>query len=244
VESAIDQVSNEAAFFSLRGDIRREMDSTDEAMSDYSRAVELYPEMFRYRLNRGLLHHDLENWDSAEKDLKASLESVPTSIAYLGLGDAVAAQGRQSEAKQYYQQAAQDQGKIGELARQRLEAMGVKEPQARTISDRGRRVVLSGKLRSHGWRRAAYRDVLVAIPGKNHPPPSAPRKPTIVPRAVGGSVIWCPDSGKRVGECLPGTAMNTSMYAALRHPWLRSFPEDTPHPLTTAGSGILLVEGF
>jgi len=124
VESAIDQVSNEAAFFSLRGDIRREMDSTDEAMSDYSRAVELYPEMFRYRLNRGLLHHDLENWDSAEKDLKASLESVPTSIAYLGLGDAVAAQGRQSEAKQYYQQAAQDQGKIGELARQRLEAMG------------------------------------------------------------------------------------------------------------------------
>ena len=123
VESAIDQVPNEAAFFSLRGDIQREMDNTDQAMSNYNRAVELYPDMFRYRLNRGLLHRELENWDSAEKDLKASLESVQTSIAFLGLGDAVAAQGRNSEARQYYQQAAKDQGKIGELARQRLEAM-------------------------------------------------------------------------------------------------------------------------
>ncbi|TDT43003.1 putative Zn-dependent protease [Halospina denitrificans] len=124
IESAIDQVPNEAAFFSLRGDIRREMDNADQAMSDYNQAVELYPQMFRYRLNRGLLHREQENWESAEKDLKASLDSVQTSIAYLGLGDAVAAQGRNSEARQYYQRAAQDQGQIGELARQRLKAMG------------------------------------------------------------------------------------------------------------------------
>jgi len=41
--------------------------------------------------------------------------------------------------------------------------------------EEGGRVVLSGKLRSHGWRRAAYMDVLVAIPGKDYPPAFHPR---------------------------------------------------------------------
>jgi len=123
VNSAIDQVPNEAAFRNLRAEIHREQDNRDKAMADYNRAVELYPEMFRYRLNRGLLHRELENWQDAERDLEASIETVPTSIAYLGLGDAVRAQGRASEAKQHYEKAAQDGGRIGEMARERLKSM-------------------------------------------------------------------------------------------------------------------------
>ena len=123
VESAIDQVPDEAAFYNLRANIHRERDNTDRAIADYNTAVELYPEMFRYRLDRGLLHRELENWQYAERDLKASVETVPTSIAYLGLGDAVRGQGQRSGAKQYYEQAARDEGRIGQLARQRLEAM-------------------------------------------------------------------------------------------------------------------------
>ena len=123
IESAIAQVPNEAAFFNLRANILRERGDRDDAMADYHRAVELYPGMFRYRLDRGLLHRELENWQEAERDLKASIETVPTSIAYLGLGDAVRRQGRQSQAQPYYEKAAQDDGRIGQLARQRLEAM-------------------------------------------------------------------------------------------------------------------------
>lgn len=121
VNRAIAQVEDEAAFYNLRGDIRREQDETDRAMADHNRAVDLYPEMFRYTLSRGLLHRELENWPQAESDLKASLDSVETSIGYLGLGDAVQAQGRRDEARSHYQKAAQDQGEIGDMARRRLD---------------------------------------------------------------------------------------------------------------------------
>ncbi|MGM0435229.1 MAG: M48 family metalloprotease [Pseudomonadota bacterium] len=123
LEQAIEQVPDEAAFRELRADIRMQEGQTESALADYNRAVELYPEMFSYRIGRGLAHEELENFDAAEKDFKASLEVVPTSIAYLGLGDAVSGQGRTSEARQYYQKAAQGEGRIGDIARQRLESL-------------------------------------------------------------------------------------------------------------------------
>lgn len=124
LEQAIEQVPNEAAFRNLRADIRMEDGQTKAALSDYNRAVELYPEMFSYRIGRALAYEELERFNAAEQDFKASLEVVPTSIAYLGLGDAVSGQGRNTEARQYYQKAAQSEGRIGEIARQRLESQG------------------------------------------------------------------------------------------------------------------------
>lgn len=124
VNRAIDKVDDEAAFYNLRGDILREQGDTDRAMADHDKAVDFYPDMFRYTLSRGLLHRQLENWSEAESDLKASLESVETSVGYLGLGDAVSAQGRRDEARDHYQKAARDQGEIGDMARQRLEQLG------------------------------------------------------------------------------------------------------------------------
>lgn len=124
VNRAIDKVDDEAAFYNLRGDILREQGDTDRAMADHDKAVDFYPDMFRYTLSRGLLHRQLENWSEAESDLKASLDSVETSVGYLGLGDAVSAQGRRDEARDHYQKAARDQGEIGDMARQRLEQLG------------------------------------------------------------------------------------------------------------------------
>lgn len=123
LEQAIKQVPDEAAFWNLRADIRRQQGQPEAALEAYSRAVELYPQMFSYRIGRGLTHEQLSQFSAAERDLKASLEVVPTSIAYLGLGDAVAAQGQTGEARRYYKKAAQDGGKIGERARQRLESL-------------------------------------------------------------------------------------------------------------------------
>ncbi|XOZ34655.1 M48 family metalloprotease [Halomonadaceae bacterium KBTZ08] len=123
LEQAIKQVPDEAAFHNLRADIRRQQDKPEAALTSYNQAVELYPAMFSYRIGRGLTHQELQDFEAAERDLKASLEVVPTSIAYLGLGDAVAAQGQTSDARRYYKKAAQDEGKIGERARQRLESL-------------------------------------------------------------------------------------------------------------------------
>ncbi|MEQ6884575.1 M48 family metalloprotease [Salicola sp. Rm-C-2C1-2] len=123
LEQAIEQVPNEAAFRNLRADVRMEKGQTQAALTDYNRAVELYPEMFSYRIGRGLAYEELEKFNAAEQDFKASLEVVPTSIAYLGLGDAVSGQGRNTEARQYYQKAAQGEGRIGKIARQRLESL-------------------------------------------------------------------------------------------------------------------------
>ncbi|MGM0451181.1 MAG: M48 family metalloprotease [Pseudomonadota bacterium] len=123
LEQAIEQVPNEAAFHSLRGNLRLDSGENESALDDFNRAVELYPEMFQYRIGRGLVHREMESFEAAEKDFKASLDVVPTSIAYLGLGDAVSGQGRTDEARQYYQQAAQDEGEVGDRARQRLESL-------------------------------------------------------------------------------------------------------------------------
>ena len=123
LEQAIQQVPNEAAFHSLKGDLRLEAGKREAALENYNRAVELYPEMFRYRIGRGLTYREMENFKAAEQDFKASLDVIPTSIAYLGLGDAVSGQGRTDEARQYYQRAAQGQGEIAERARQRLRAL-------------------------------------------------------------------------------------------------------------------------
>jgi len=123
VNNAISKVPEEAAFLALRGDIRRSKDDPAAALKDYDKAVTFYPEMFSYTLGRGLVHRDLENWAEAEGDFKASIDSVPTSIAYLGLGDAVRAQGRRDEAREHYNVAAQAQGSVGETARRRLQEL-------------------------------------------------------------------------------------------------------------------------
>lgn len=123
LEQAVEQVPNEAAFHSLRGDLRLDAGKHEAALDNYNRAVELYPEMFRYRIGRGLTYREMDNFKAAEQDFKASLEVVPTSIAYLGLGDSVSGQGRTDEARQYYQKAAQGKGEIAERARQRLNAL-------------------------------------------------------------------------------------------------------------------------
>ncbi len=124
VEQALEKVPNEAAFLSFRGDLLKEKGEKKRAMDDYNAAVNLYPDMFSYTLSRGLLHRELENWAEAEADFKNSIDSVPTSLAYLGLGDAVAAQGRRDEARQHYQTAAQADNWAGQEARKRLEEMG------------------------------------------------------------------------------------------------------------------------
>ncbi|WP_204355807.1 M48 family metalloprotease [Marinobacter bohaiensis] len=120
INEAIRIEPNEPAFYVLRGQILEEQDKSTAALKDFDKAVSLYPEMFSYRIHRGLGYLDADQLDAAQADLKAANDVVPTSIAYLRLGDIAARQGRKDEAVQYYSAIADVEGEIGNEARRKL----------------------------------------------------------------------------------------------------------------------------
>ncbi len=123
INEAIAKEPDEAAFHALRGQIHERMKKPEVARADYDKAVSLYPEMFSYRIVRGLNELNLGNLDKARTDLLEASRVVPTSIAYLRLGDIAVRQNQRGEAMQYYNQAAQAGGDIGEEARRKLSAL-------------------------------------------------------------------------------------------------------------------------
>ena len=110
----------EAAFYSLRGRIYQAMDNLKKAEADFDKATSLYPEMFTYQLHSGLNALELNNYDKARDHLNQANQVVPTSIAYLRLGDVAVKQGRRQDAIEYYSTAAEAEGEVAQEAKQKL----------------------------------------------------------------------------------------------------------------------------
>lgn len=123
VTEAINQLPREAMFYSLRGRIYQEQNKHDKASSDFDKAVSLYPEMFVYRLHNGLSALKLNNLSKARENLTRANEVVPTSIAFLRLGDIAVKDNNRNEAIAYYSKAAESSGEIAEEARRKLDAI-------------------------------------------------------------------------------------------------------------------------
>ena len=123
VNEAIKLLPREAMFYSLRGRIYQEQDKHDKASADFDKAVSLYPEMFMYRLHNGLSALKLNNLDKARENLSRANEVVPTSIAFLRLGDIAVKENNLKEAVAYYSTAAESTGAVAEEARQKLAAL-------------------------------------------------------------------------------------------------------------------------
>ncbi|MBS3803014.1 MAG: M48 family metalloprotease [Oleiphilaceae bacterium] len=123
VNEAIRIEPDEARFYSLRAQLNEKKDRTEQARADYDKAVALYPEMFSYRLQRGLHELKLDNLEQAREDLKQANEVVPTSLAFLRLGDIAVRQNRRDDAIQYYETAAQAEGEVAAEARRKLSAL-------------------------------------------------------------------------------------------------------------------------
>ncbi len=120
VNEAIRIEPEEAAFYSLRGRLYQAQDKLEKAAADFDKATTLYPEMFSYQLNNGLNALALNQLDKAKGHLEAANETVPTSIAFLRLGDVAARQGRKDEAARYYSTAAKAGGDVGAEAKRKL----------------------------------------------------------------------------------------------------------------------------
>ncbi|HET8801740.1 MAG TPA: M48 family metalloprotease [Marinobacter sp.] len=123
VNEAIRLLPREAMFYSLRGRIYQEQGNLKKASEDFDKAVSLYPEMFTYRLHNGLNALKLNNLDEARENLTRANQVVPTSIAYLRLGDIAVQQGDRNEALAYYSTAAEAGGEIAEEAKRKLAAL-------------------------------------------------------------------------------------------------------------------------
>jgi len=120
INEAIEIEPEEAAFYSFRGKLYRAGNELQQAAADFDRATSLYPEMFSYQLNSGLNALALNNLTQARESLNRANETVPTSIAFLRLGDVAARQNRMDDAVRYYRTAAQAGGAVAEEAKQKL----------------------------------------------------------------------------------------------------------------------------
>ncbi len=123
INKAINAEPREAMFYALRGRIYQNQKQPEKARADFDKAVSLYPEMFQYQLDNGLNELAMNNLTKARTHLETANKMVPTSIAYLRLGDISKEQGRRDEAISYYSAAAEAGGEIGEEAKRKLAAM-------------------------------------------------------------------------------------------------------------------------
>jgi WD40 repeat protein/predicted Zn-dependent protease len=107
---AMDRDPKDAAFFwSVRGKINFLYGRWKEAVSDYSRAIELRPDVPAYRLARSNAYSKLGRWDKAIADgLEAAGASEPgaqDAESWIARGDASSRQGQLQEAVSYYSRA-------------------------------------------------------------------------------------------------------------------------------------------
>ena len=120
VEQSIAQQPKENLFWEMKGQLLLQQDKTTEAVTALNRAVDANPKYFKPYVFRGIAYNQLGKQDMAEKDLLTSTRYLPTQIAAYYLGEVNMAKGNRSQAAQYYQQAAQGGGDIGEAAKGKL----------------------------------------------------------------------------------------------------------------------------
>jgi predicted Zn-dependent protease len=120
INEAIRIEPEEAAFYSFRGQVYQARKQLEQAAADFEKATSLYPEMFAYQLHSGLNALALNNLAKARESLNRANETVPTSIAFLRLGDIAVRQNRRDEAVRYYSTAAEAGGQVAAEAKQKL----------------------------------------------------------------------------------------------------------------------------
>jgi len=120
VNQAIKLAPREAMFYNLRGRLHQQRKNLNKAAKDFDKAVELYPEMYVYRIYNGLNALEQNDLSKAKDNLTQANQAVPTSIAFLRLGDIAVKQNDRDEAVAHYRTAAQAGGEIGQEAQTKL----------------------------------------------------------------------------------------------------------------------------
>lgn len=162
---ALDQQPREALFYGLLGDVFRKQQQYQQAVSHYGAALKRNPEYFDFYLKRGLSRLQLAEAAAAEKDLRQSLELLPTAPAYHGLGQIALRQGQRQQAKDYFAQAAQaSDSQVGKAAYQayvRLDVADSPEEYVTVDLARDRQGYL--QLRVHNQTHLTLKNIVVRV---------------------------------------------------------------------------------
>lgn len=121
VDQSIAQQPKENLFWEMKGQLLLQQKKTDEAVGAFDKAIQANPKYFKPYALRGIAYYEEGKRDLAEKDLTTSQRYLPTQIATYYLGEISLAKGNKAQAAQYFQQAAQGGGEIGEAAKGKLE---------------------------------------------------------------------------------------------------------------------------
>jgi predicted Zn-dependent protease len=113
----------ESLFWEMKGQLLLQQNKREEAVTALDRAINANPKYFKPYVFRGLAYNQLGKRDLAEKDLLTSQRYLPTQVATYYLGEIALAKGNRAQASQYFQQAAQGGGEIGEAAKTQLGKM-------------------------------------------------------------------------------------------------------------------------
>lgn len=97
----------ESEFFEVKGAAQTKLNRSSDALKSFDQAIALNDQYYAPILRRGILRYELRSYESAERDLKASLLLAPTQIAYIKLGEIAEEKDLCAEAAKYYRQAAQ-----------------------------------------------------------------------------------------------------------------------------------------
>ncbi len=134
INRAIAIEPDEAAFYSLRGEIKAARKNPEEALRDLDRAVALNPDYFRPLLVRGVTRRQAGDTVGAARDLERSAALLPTAEAYYGLGLVAQQEGQRAQAVDYLRRAAASQSEAGRQAGRQLARLDLSDNPARYIA--------------------------------------------------------------------------------------------------------------
>lgn len=124
-ERAISIAPGEALFHSLKGDVLAGRKDHRGAERAYSAALQRDSSWFYHHLKRGVSNAELGRNTAARNDLQASIERMPTAVAYYALGAVERQAGNRNGAIENFRIAAQSDSPVGQSARKALQEMGV-----------------------------------------------------------------------------------------------------------------------
>jgi len=116
LNAAINKVPREARFKGLKADILLNQREYRTAINTYDAAINNDDNYYDYYLGRGVAYARLGERTQARADLESSARLLPTAIAMNELGKLSLVDNDRILAKQYFNQAAQAQGRVGQEA--------------------------------------------------------------------------------------------------------------------------------
>lgn len=122
-DQAISRQGREAQFYITRGRILMAQDKTLNASNAFKRATQENPDYALGYLFHGMAEKKLGSTTTAKASLQRSMELLPTPVGAYFLGEIARDSGDRTNARRYFEFAAQDTGEIGNAARGQLQQL-------------------------------------------------------------------------------------------------------------------------